>query len=341
MKMKSIIIGCFLLTAFSAAFANTIVKGDLRIQDGGDLVFSDGSVQSKAQVQGPVGPPGPANTLSIGTVVTGPVAATITGTTPSQTLNLWVPPIALPYSGSTSSATPVFEITNTGMGRAGVFNTTNPSSNFASLVGSTVAGTAVYGYATGAPGWAGVFKIINSTNSNAALYANTTGTGSAAQLQIINPSNNNSALNVSTNGTGSAAHFLINNENNNSPAILTSTTGTGHGIISAVYGIGSAGMFRIDNPQSPNVAFGVNTNGSGSAVDIFTTGSGSAGNIYINNPLSTAPALNVGTNGTASAGNFTNNSNSVATLSVKNNNSTGQAAAFEGNVYVSKDQFNI
>jgi cyclophilin family peptidyl-prolyl cis-trans isomerase len=72
--------------------ATTIVSGDLSIRDGGDLVFSDGSVQSKAQVQGPAGPAGPANNLTIGTVTSGATAAaSITGTTPNQVLNLTLP----------------------------------------------------------------------------------------------------------------------------------------------------------------------------------------------------------------------------------------------------------
>lgn len=40
---------------------------------------------------GPPGDPGPANTLSIGAVTTGPAAATITGASPAQTLNLVLP----------------------------------------------------------------------------------------------------------------------------------------------------------------------------------------------------------------------------------------------------------
>ncbi len=72
-----------------AAFATTIVSGDLSIRDGGDLVFSDGTVQSSAQQQGPAGP---ANALAIGTVVSGATAgATITGTAPNQLLNLTLP----------------------------------------------------------------------------------------------------------------------------------------------------------------------------------------------------------------------------------------------------------
>jgi hypothetical protein len=37
------------------------------------------------------GKPGPANTLAIGTVTTGPVSATIAGIAPTQTLNLVLP----------------------------------------------------------------------------------------------------------------------------------------------------------------------------------------------------------------------------------------------------------
>jgi len=42
-------------------------------------------------IQGIQGNTGPANTLTIGTVTTGTAAATITGTAPSQTLNLTIP----------------------------------------------------------------------------------------------------------------------------------------------------------------------------------------------------------------------------------------------------------
>jgi hypothetical protein len=130
--MKSIIFGCFLLTAFTIANANTIVKGDLRIQDGGDVVFSDGSVQSKAQVQGPAGP---ANNLSIGTVETGAIgseaSATITGTTPNQALNLTIPQCpnnatAMPaVKGVTNSTT---ELTTSAIATAGSITVNVPGS---------------------------------------------------------------------------------------------------------------------------------------------------------------------------------------------------------------------
>lgn len=82
----------------SIVLADTIVSGDLKIRDGGDLVFSDGSVQSKAQLVGPKGDKGdggPPNTLTIGNVTTGnpgtAASATITGTAPNQVLNLLIP----------------------------------------------------------------------------------------------------------------------------------------------------------------------------------------------------------------------------------------------------------
>jgi hypothetical protein len=48
-------------------------------------------LQGLTSVAGPAGPAGPPNSLTIGTVTTGTAAATITGTAPSQTLNLVLP----------------------------------------------------------------------------------------------------------------------------------------------------------------------------------------------------------------------------------------------------------
>jgi len=57
-KMASFIVAFGALVAPSIGNAATVITGDLKIQSGGELVFSDGSVQSKAQVTGPVGPQG-------------------------------------------------------------------------------------------------------------------------------------------------------------------------------------------------------------------------------------------------------------------------------------------
>ena len=89
----------FAVSAFGASPDGVKVRGNVRILgDGNGLAFPDGSMQYKAAVQGPIGPQGPAgpaNSLSIGTVATGAsesqAAATITGTSPDQVLNLTIP----------------------------------------------------------------------------------------------------------------------------------------------------------------------------------------------------------------------------------------------------------
>ncbi len=72
MKNVVVLLVCCLLMSVSMASANTIISGDLSIRDGGDLVFSDGSVQSKAQLQGPKGDAGPQGIQG----VAGPIGAT-------------------------------------------------------------------------------------------------------------------------------------------------------------------------------------------------------------------------------------------------------------------------
>ncbi len=88
----------FAIIASKKVIADTIISGDLKIRDGGEIFFSDGSVQSKAQiqgpqgVQGPIGPAGSINTLTIGTILSDiSAAATITGSAPKQVLNLTLP----------------------------------------------------------------------------------------------------------------------------------------------------------------------------------------------------------------------------------------------------------
>ncbi|MGN8113304.1 hypothetical protein [Labrys sp. 22185] len=67
-----------------AAYINTS-NGDLYKKSAGAWGAPQGNIK------GPQGNAGPANTLAIGTVSTGPAAATITGASPNQTLNLTIP----------------------------------------------------------------------------------------------------------------------------------------------------------------------------------------------------------------------------------------------------------
>jgi len=82
------------------------------------------------------GKPGPANTLSIGTVTTGPAAATIAGTAPTQTLNLTIP-IGGRYKHTQGSASATWTIThNLGYEPGGV--------SVVDSAGTIVVGTVTY-----------------------------------------------------------------------------------------------------------------------------------------------------------------------------------------------------
>lgn len=78
-----------------ASITRTSGDGSAGSQDTYTITFTDASTTTFAVTNGDngedstvPGPPGPANTLAIGTVTSGPADATITGTAPAQTLNL-------------------------------------------------------------------------------------------------------------------------------------------------------------------------------------------------------------------------------------------------------------
>ena len=75
---KCLALSLYLLLLVSVANAGTLVKGDLRISDGGDLVFSDGSVQGTAQVRGPAGPQGPPGQVTLAAICDAIKAADVT-----------------------------------------------------------------------------------------------------------------------------------------------------------------------------------------------------------------------------------------------------------------------
>lgn len=123
--------------------------------------------QAQTGPQGPTGATGPANSLSIGTVVSGPsAAATITGTAPTQTLNLTLPKGDTGATGATGPQGPTGATGATGpQGPTGLTGPTGPQ-------GPTGA-TGATG-ATGPQGPSGVIGVTAPiTNS---------GTSTSAQL---------------------------------------------------------------------------------------------------------------------------------------------------------------
>jgi hypothetical protein len=79
-------------------------SGPSIVATNGDTVAVTVSPAGATGPQGTQGPAGPANTLTIGTVTSGTAAATITGTAPSQTLNLVLPVGAKGDTGSKGDA---------------------------------------------------------------------------------------------------------------------------------------------------------------------------------------------------------------------------------------------
>jgi hypothetical protein len=85
---------------------------------------------------GPTGPTGPSNTLSIGTVTAGGIgvaSATITGTSPNQTLNLVIPTGATGATGNTGTAATI-TVGSVATGAAGSSVTINNSGTSAAAV---------------------------------------------------------------------------------------------------------------------------------------------------------------------------------------------------------------
>ncbi len=177
--------------------------------------------------------------------------------------------LALPFFASVSRNTDLFSLTNTGTGRAGLFEINNPSSVVSALRGATDGGGAAVSGSTTGTGIAAFFEINNTRNTNptldletngsgAALLATNAGTGRAAILEINNALNTREVLNAKTIGTGHAGIFEITNSNNSNNALQAITNGTGSALFASTTGSGFAGDFRGRVVVSGNVGIGVN-----------------------------------------------------------------------------------
>jgi hypothetical protein len=232
-----------MVLSVSVASANTIISGDLKIRDGGDLVFSDGSVQSKAQVQGPKGDIGPAggppNTLTIGTVLTGnpgtAASAAITGTAPNQVLNLMLP------QGPPTTCTPL-----TMLSLCAVISESNyglPSFCYGTM--GTVSGKV---QTLGGAGFRGALvKLKQSGQSDIGIYTNVDGSFAFNGLK-----NDNYTLYCSYN-----AHLI-------SPQQYNLTLNNNNSINNTFTVINSAPIANAGNSINTVVGIEVNINGSNS-----------------------------------------------------------------------------
>ncbi len=113
--------------------------------------------------------------------------------------------LSLPFAGSVSSSSEALSITNTGSGRAGLFQIINSGNAREAMAAVTNGnGDAVKGYSTGL-GRAGRFLIVNINNVSPALEATTNGFGPAGLFMINNANNNQAAVHAMASGGGGYA----------------------------------------------------------------------------------------------------------------------------------------
>jgi len=134
------------------------------------------------QAVGPTGPTGPSNTLSIGTVTAGGIgvaSATITGTSPNQTLNLVMPTGATGATGNTGAAATIAVGTTT----------TGAAGSSASVTNVGTSGAAVFDFTiprgdTGATGPANTLTVASTTTGNAGTSAAVTIAGTSPNQSL-------------------------------------------------------------------------------------------------------------------------------------------------------------
>lgn len=214
-------------------------------------------------------------------------------------------PVIFPYSNTTTaSASTMFDIANTGTGKAGRFTINNASNADNALYVSTTG--------TGENAW---FEVNNPTSSGSAIIAqsnslganiwaqNTSATsGGTANFENSNTSNTGNVLFARSLGVGNVARFSINNPASTGSAVFASTN-SNQAFTAAVYGLSTgtgdcAGCFRINNPASDKPALYSETNGTGAAFFGNNIGpAGTAGSFNISQSGNTYPALYSSTSG--------------------------------------------
>lgn len=159
----------------------TIPRGDVGAQG----IQGDQGIQGVKGDQGIQGTAGPSNTLTIGTVTTGAAgssaAATVTGTSPNQTLNLTVPQGIQGIQGNVGPAGTITGATATGLA-AGATPTVT-------LGGTTTARTFAFGIPAGAAGPANTLTIgtVTTGAAGSSATASITGTAPTQTLNLTIP----------------------------------------------------------------------------------------------------------------------------------------------------------
>jgi hypothetical protein len=244
--------------------------------------------------KGDTGPAGPANSLSIGTVTSGTAAATITGTAPSQVLNLTLPAGAKGDTGNTGPAGPANTLTigtvNSGSSPSATLTGTAPNQvlNLVLARGDTGATGA-----TGATGPANTLTIGTVTEGSSA-GASITGTAPNQTLNLTMPvvtlsvgtvtSGSSPAVTIAGTAPNQTLNFTLAKGDKGDTGATGATGAQGPAGATGAQGAqgpqGDTGATGATGPQGPAGATGA-TGPQGSKGDTGATGAqGPAGETY-------------------------------------------------------------
>lgn len=152
-------------------------------------------------------------------------------------------------------------------------------------------GIGVYGYQAGIGGNAGVFEVSNINNTASAMsvihhgkgpigvFTNTSASNASAGIDVTTIGAG-AALFATTTGTGSAGSFLVNNGGNTSAALNISTNATvttSPALFATTTGGGSAGVFQLTYTASTSPSLFVTTSAPAPALKV--NGAGATGAI--------------------------------------------------------------
>jgi hypothetical protein len=273
-------------------------------------VGSSITVQARAPkivAVGVSGPAGPANSLAIGTVTTvaagGSATASVTGSSPSQTLNLGIPTGATGStatvsvgSTTTGAAGTSAAVSNSGTSSAAVLNFTVPRGD-----SGTAATIAVHSTTTGAAGTSASVVNVGTTSAASLDFTIPQGakgdTGTAATISTATPTVITGAAgtdaSVVNTGTSSAAvyQFTIPRGNTGNTGADGKTVRNGSGAPSS--GLGVDGDFYLDTTASR--IYGPKTSGAWDSGVSLVGATGADGKTVRNG--SGAPSSGLGVDG--------------------------------------------
>jgi len=178
--------------------------------------------------------------------------------------------LSLPFDGVVSSETDAFHMLNTGTGRAGRFQISNPASGMnvlladtngtgAAMVGSsTGSGAAVVGSADGT-GIAGSFVINTLASANTALEGRTVGSG----YGIYGYSRAGSAGYFMTSATSSSPTLHAKSSANNAALKAEAGTGPAAELVGQVNVSGTVQMTGLALPSGASPGYVLTSDGSG------------------------------------------------------------------------------